>query len=147
MGAPGARLDSAAIGRNLDPGGFYAGQPLLVTANDYDLGVFNGDIGVVVARGEGLAAVDRAGRGAAGGGSQSAGRGADRVCDDHSPQPGQPVPSVSVILPDTQSPLLTRQLLYTAITRAQQQVRIVGSAEAVAAAVSRQVRRASGLTV
>lgn len=28
--------------------GFYPGQPLLVTGNDYDLGVFNGDIGVVI---------------------------------------------------------------------------------------------------
>ena len=54
--------------------------------------------------------------------------------------------SVSVILPGAESPLLTRQLLYTAITRARHRVRIVGTAEAVAAAVSRQVRRASGLT-
>ena len=52
---------------------------------------------------------------------------------------------MSVILPDPGSPLLTRQLLYTAITRAQRRVRIVGTTEAVAAAVWRLVRRASGL--
>ena len=38
----------------LDAGGLYAGQPLLITGNDYDLGVFNGDIGVVVVSDGGL---------------------------------------------------------------------------------------------
>ncbi|OBJ86049.1 hypothetical protein A9W97_18740 [Mycobacterium gordonae] len=51
------------------------------------------------------------------------------------------------MLPDAESPLLTRQLLYTAITRARQQVQIVASPEAVAAAVNRQARRASGLAL
>jgi exodeoxyribonuclease V alpha subunit len=60
---------------------------------------------------------------------------------------GSQYASVSVILPDSESPLLTRELLYTAITRAQHQVRIVGTPEVVAAAVSRQVQRASGLRV
>jgi exodeoxyribonuclease V alpha subunit len=52
---------------------------------------------------------------------------------------------VTVVLPPPDSPLLTRELLYTAITRTQDQVRIVGTREAVRAAVSREVRRASGL--
>ena len=97
---------------------FYPGQPLLVTANDYDLKVFNGDIGVVIATRR------RPGGGIERGGSpllvraQRVRRRADRVCDDDSPQPGQPVRAVSVILPDSGSPLLTRELLYTAITRA-----------------------------
>lgn len=120
---------------------------MLITTNDYDLCLFNGDIGVVVAVGGGLAAAIERG-------------GAPLVVDPtalaefqtayamtiHRSQ-GSQYRGVSVILPGPESPLLTRQLLYTAITRAQQQVRIVGSAEAVATAVSRQVRRASGLTV
>jgi exodeoxyribonuclease V alpha subunit len=52
---------------------------------------------------------------------------------------------VSVVLPPATSPLLTRELLYTAVTRAQELVRVVGSADAVRAAVERPVRRASGL--
>jgi exodeoxyribonuclease V alpha subunit len=52
---------------------------------------------------------------------------------------------VSVILPPEDSPLLTRELFYTAITRAQQTVRVVGSEAAVRAAVGREVQRATGL--
>jgi exodeoxyribonuclease V alpha subunit len=138
---------AAALGRNLDPGGFYAGQPLLVTANDYDLGVFNGEIGVVVARGEGLMAVIEQGA-------------APLLVDPwalaevqtayamtiHRSQ-GSQYHSVSIVLPDAQSPLLTRELLYTAITRARRQVQIIASPEAVVAAVTRQARRASGLAI
>ena len=52
---------------------------------------------------------------------------------------------VNVLLPPAQSPLLTRELLYTALTRARSAVRVVGSEQAVRAAVRRPVRRASGL--
>jgi exodeoxyribonuclease V alpha subunit len=52
---------------------------------------------------------------------------------------------VSVVLPPPESPLLTRELLYTAVTRAQRVVRLVGSEEAVRAAIARPVSRASGL--
>ncbi|RDI24065.1 UvrD-like helicase family protein [Rhodococcus sp. AG1013] len=52
---------------------------------------------------------------------------------------------VSVILPGEESSLLTRELLCTAITRARTDVRIVGTEEAVRAAVGRRVLRASGL--
>jgi exodeoxyribonuclease V alpha subunit len=53
--------------------------------------------------------------------------------------------AVTLVLPPADSPLLTRELLYTAITRAEQRLRIVGSAEAVEVAVRRPVTRASGL--
>ncbi|MDD9205536.1 ATP-binding domain-containing protein, partial [Georgenia sp. 10Sc9-8] len=52
---------------------------------------------------------------------------------------------VSLILPPASSPLLTRELLYTAVTRARESVRIIGTEEAVRRAVDRPVRRASGL--
>lgn len=136
---------AAALGRSLGGGGFYPGQPLLVTANDYDLGVFNGEIGVVVSRGQDLVAVIEQGA-------------APLLVDPwalaevqtayamtiHRSQ-GSQYDTVSIVLPDAQSPLLTRQLLYTAVTRARRQVQIIASPEAVAAAVSRQARRASGL--
>ena len=52
---------------------------------------------------------------------------------------------VTVVLPPADSPLLTRELLYTAVTRAERHVRIVGTEEAVRVAVGRPVGRASGL--
>jgi exodeoxyribonuclease V alpha subunit len=53
--------------------------------------------------------------------------------------------AVTVLLPPSSSPLLTRELLYTAITRARERVRLIGSSDAVRAAVERPIRRASGL--
>ena len=52
---------------------------------------------------------------------------------------------VTLVLPPVDSPLLTRELLYTGLTRAKEHVRIVGSREALAAAVRRPIVRASGL--
>jgi exodeoxyribonuclease V alpha subunit len=52
---------------------------------------------------------------------------------------------VVVVLPDESSRLLTRELLYTAVTRASHRVRIVGSEDVVRGAIRRSVQRASGL--
>jgi len=52
---------------------------------------------------------------------------------------------VTVLLPPEESPLLTRELLYTAVTRATDSVLVVASEAAVRAAVERRVQRASGL--
>jgi exodeoxyribonuclease V alpha subunit len=137
---------SAAVGRVLDPSQFYPGQPLLITANDYQAGVFNGEIGVVVVAGDGITAAIERGRTPllvhpnALSSVQAA-----YAMTVHRSQ-GSQYRGVSIVLPDASSPLLTRQLLYTAITRAQERVRIVATADAVATAVERQVHRASGLT-
>ena len=48
-----------------------------------------------------------------------------------------------MLLPEALSPILTRELLYTAVTRARQRVTIFGSAAIVAEAVARRVERAS----
>ena len=58
---------------------------------------------------------------------------------------GSQYSTVSVILPGPDSALLTRELLYTAVTRARSHVRVIGTTDAVVAAVNRQVPRASGL--
>jgi exodeoxyribonuclease V alpha subunit len=50
-----------------------------------------------------------------------------------------------VVLPEPTSPILTRELLYTAVTRARRELIVVGTEEAVRAAVARPVARASGL--
>ncbi len=129
---------------------WYAGQPLLVTANDYGLDLFNGDSGVVVRRSaDGSALVARMTDGAPGPGREVAlGRLADvetaHALTVHRSQ-GSQYGAVTLVLPPAESPLLTREMLYTAVTRAQHRVVVVGAPEAVAAAVTRPAQRASGL--
>jgi exodeoxyribonuclease V alpha subunit len=49
------------------------------------------------------------------------------------------------VLPQEDSRLLTRELFYTAVTRAKERVRVVGSEAALTAAIERRAVRASGL--
>ena len=58
---------------------------------------------------------------------------------------GSQFDTAAVLLPDPTSPILTRELLYTAVTRARERLILVGTEEAVRAAVARPVARASGL--
>uniref|UniRef100_A0A5Q5CC45 RecBCD enzyme subunit RecD n=1 Tax=Mycobacterium sp. (strain JLS) TaxID=164757 RepID=A0A5Q5CC45_MYCSJ len=124
---------------------WYAGRPLLVTANDYGLRLYNGDTGVTVVRGDGLAAVVGSGAGPV---EFSTSRLADvetvHAMTIHKSQ-GSQAREVTVLLPDEESRLLTRELFYTAVTRAKAKVRVVGSEAAVRAAIERRVVRASGL--
>ncbi len=125
---------------------WYPGQPLLVTSNDYTVGLFNGDTGVIIAvPGVGL-------RAAFARGSEHllvAPARLDTVTTLHAMTihrgQGSQFQAVTVVLPPADSPLLTRELLYTASTRARSHIRLIGTPEAVRAAVTRQVRRASGL--
>ena len=129
----------------LDRAGWYVGRPLLVTTNDYALDVYNGEIGVVVRQGlrrrvfiSGSGRLARLRPG-------PARRRGDHARDDDPQGPGQPGRRVTVLLPEEGSRLLTRELFYTAITRAQEHVRVVGTEAAVRAAVTRRAQRASGL--
>jgi exodeoxyribonuclease V alpha subunit len=58
---------------------------------------------------------------------------------------GSQFETVTVLAAPERSPLATREMFYTALTRARSRVRVVGSAQAVAAAVQRPLARASGL--
>ena len=53
--------------------------------------------------------------------------------------------SVAVVLPEPTSPILTRELLYTAVTRAQEHLIVIGDEDSVRAAVARPIGRATGL--
>lgn len=124
---------------------WYAGRPVLVTANDYDTGLFNGDTGVVIALPEGLrVAFARGGPPALYPPSRLSEVATVHAMTVHRGQ-GSQFRGVTVVLPPAESPLLTRELLYTAVTRARERVRIVGTEDAVRAAVARPVARASGL--
>lgn len=123
----------------------YLGRPLLVSSNDYTLGVYNGDTGVVVASPSGPRAAIATGVGFL---ELAPSRLGDvetmHAMTIHKSQ-GSQADEVTVLLPDEESRLLTRELFYTAVTRAQRRVRVIGSESAVRAAIARQALRASGL--
>jgi exodeoxyribonuclease V alpha subunit len=125
----------------------YIGRPLLVTANDHQLGVYNGDSGVVVLMPGGPRAVIAASDGPR---DLAPSRLGDvetmHAMTIHKSQ-GSQAEVVTVLLPDEDSRLLSRELFYTAVTRARTRVRVVGSEPAIRAAIARRAQRASGLAV
>ena len=58
---------------------------------------------------------------------------------------GSQFDTVAVLLPGSDSPILTRELLYTAVTPAKNRVIVVGSEESVRTAIDRPIARSSGL--
>ncbi|WP_341927780.1 exodeoxyribonuclease V subunit alpha [Nocardioides psychrotolerans] len=125
---------------------WYVGRPVLVTTNDYALGVYNGESGVAVLQPDGRLRVWIAGsesvRDLAPGRLEAIET--MHAMTIHKSQ-GSQAERVTVLLPEAGSRLLTRELFYTAVTRAQSRVRVVGSEEAVRAAVATQAQRATGL--
>ena len=123
---------------------WYAGRPVLVTANDYGLGLYNGDTGVTVVHDGVLRAVIA--------GTEQLEFATSRLADVetmhamtiHKSQ-GSQADEVTVLLPPEDSRLLMRELLYTAVTRAKTKIRVVGPEASVRAAVERRAVRASGL--
>ena len=116
-----------------------------MTANDYGLRIYNGDTGVVVAGPDGLRAVIA---GAGGRLDFATSRLAEietmHAMTIHKSQ-GSQADEVTVLMPPQDSRLLTRELFYTAVTRAKVKVRVVGSEAEVRAALERRAIRASGL--
>jgi exodeoxyribonuclease V alpha subunit len=125
---------------------WYAGRPLLVTENDYALRLYNGDTGVVVQADDGrtTAAFERRGEVMQVSPSRLDAVDTVHAMTIHKAQ-GSQFGTAAVLLPDRASRLLTRELLYTAITRAREELILAGTEDAVRAAVERPVARASGL--
>ncbi|HET8898057.1 MAG TPA: exodeoxyribonuclease V subunit alpha [Rhodanobacteraceae bacterium] len=125
---------------------FYPGRLLMITENAYDVGLFNGDTGVVLAdRDSRLVAWFPAADGprslplAALPAHESA-----FAITIHKSQ-GSEFDQVSLVLPGESSPILGRELLYTAVTRARDSVLILADAAALQQAIQRSTRRHSGL--
>ena len=125
---------------------WYAGRPVLITANDRGLGLSNGDLGVTVRAEDGRLRVMVRLDGELRPFAPTRLTGVETVyaMTVHKSQ-GSEARAVTVVLPPEDSPLLTRELLYTAVTRARESVTIIGTEDTVRAAVSRTVQRASGL--
>ena len=144
-----ARIEGwlAAAIAGFDPDGpAYVGRPLLVTENDYELRLYNGDTGVVVQAGPDRvsAAFERGGELLEFTPTRLGAIETAYAMTIHKSQGSQFATAV-VLLPAPTSRILTRELLYTAATRARSRLIVVGTEDTVRAAVARPVARASGL--
>jgi exodeoxyribonuclease V alpha subunit len=127
-------------------GDWYPGRPVMITKNDYTQDLYNGDIGVCVKTADGMRVLfDRDG-GREFLPSHLGQHTTVHAMTIHKSQ-GSQFDEVVVVLPAESSRLLTRELLYTAVTRARTRVNIIGAEDVVRAAVERSVQRASGLGV
>ncbi|HSQ00382.1 MAG TPA: ATP-binding domain-containing protein, partial [Candidatus Dormibacteraeota bacterium] len=128
---------------------WYVGRPILVTRNDYQLQLFNGDVGIIAA-----AADDSSRRQAV----FIAADGSERrlsparlpphetvfAMSVHKSQ-GSEFDAVAVLLPPEPSPVVSRELLYTAVTRARERATLIAPRPVVEHAVTHAIARASGL--
>ena len=129
---------------------WYAGRPVLISRNHYPLGLFNGDIGITLPdaeAGDQRLAVFFAGE-----------NGRIRCFQPHQlpehatvyamtvhKSQGSEFDEVLLILPDSDLPLLTRELIYTALTRARKKITIWGARSIIRKAIARKIERTSGL--
>ncbi len=127
-------------------GEFWLGRPILVRRNDYVVELFNGDIGIVVrdAGGKLKVAFPKAGGLMYLAPSRLPEHQTVFAMTIHKSQ-GSEFDHVMVMLPTKDSPLLTRELIYTAVTRGKDKMTLVGKPELLVLALGRSVRRASGL--
>lgn len=129
---------------------WFVGRPIMVTRNDKALGVFNGDVGVVLpafGRIQALRACFLDGDDVR---SVSVSRLAHVetafAMTIHKSQ-GSEFAHTVMVLPPTGSDILTRELVYTAITRAREHLTVVEPRQGLLGeAIVRKVRRVSGLT-
>ena len=148
-----ARIEFALSGRRIgSPPAWFPGRLLLVTENSYRHGLFNGDVGICLAGADGtpLAWFVDNGRGDGSNGVRAFHPAALPAHESafamtvHKAQ-GSEFDAVWLQLPRSDSRVLSRELLYTGLTRARSALHVAGSAEVIAAALSRHARRVSGL--
>jgi exodeoxyribonuclease V alpha subunit len=127
---------------------WYAGRPVMITRNDYQLKLFNGDVGVILP--DAVSGQPRAWFL----GTEDVLRSIPTIrLPDHETvfamtvhkSQGSEFEEVLLILADRDSPILTRELLYTGATRASRRVECWFNEPEFRAALSRRVQRASGL--
>lgn len=121
------------------------GRPVIVTENDRALGLMNGDVGVMRTGPDGRLEGTFPGREGAVPAAILPAVESAYALTVHKSQ-GSEFDHVAIVLPSGPSPILSRELIFTGITRARQSVTIVGPPERVREAIGRQVARASGLS-
>lgn len=129
---------------------WYAGRPILISRNDYNLRLFNGDVGILLpdlftGSGTRVFFPGPEGRFRAFHPLRLPEHETVYAMTVHKSQ-GSEFNNVMLVLPDRDSPLLTRELVYTAITRAKERVSLWGPETVLRAAIARPTRRMSGLS-
>ncbi|MEX2602269.1 MAG: exodeoxyribonuclease V subunit alpha [Balneolaceae bacterium] len=127
--------------------GWYTGRPVMITKNDYALELYNGDIGVCELRRDGESVIWFPGKG------ESVRRVRAHRLTHFEPaylftvhkSQGSEFPEVTLLLPSAQTPVLTRELLYTAVTRARSRFRLLGNLELLETGAGRKTARFTGL--
>ncbi len=135
-----------------DAGPFGPGEPVMVLRNDYQRGLYNGDQGIVILyaededRGPRLAAAFKLRTGWQAWALDGIGDALDLsyAMTVHKSQ-GSELDAAILLLPDAPIPILTRELLYTAVTRARHGVALCGRSEVLAAGAAAPLVRSSGL--
>lgn len=136
----------AAVLPGLGRSGWVLGEPVIVNRNMRQVEVNNGDCGVIVAQAPvpTVALPGTSGRPRRLPCALVASLRPLQAMTVHKAQ-GSQFDQVTVVLPPPESPLLTRELIYTAITRAKARLTVVGTPESVRRAVRQPSRRHSGL--
>lgn len=127
--------------------GWYAGRPVMVSRNDYNLSLMNGDVGLCLPHAKGLRVAFATGEGGVHWVSPSRLDAVESVfaMTVHKSQ-GSEFEHVCLVLPDQPVAVLTRELLYTGITRARQRLTLaVPQTEVLLHAVQARVLRSGGL--
>ncbi len=130
----------------------YAGKPILITQNDYQLRLHNGDVGVLLPDGEAKENPEQLWAWFIGQ-ENTLRRFAPARLPQHDAayamtvhkSQGSEFDRALFILPDRDAPVLTRELIYTGLTRARSQVELWWNEAVFAQAVTRRAERNSGL--
>ena len=139
-------MGAAIRSRLPDPGdGTPRVTPIIIEENSHELRVYNGDFAMLIDGEPPTTAVQSDTDGPRKIAAARLPRFSDAFALSVHKAQGSEFDEVLVVLPEKDAPLLTRELLYTAVSRARKRVRIVGPKEVVAAAVERRARRYSGL--
>jgi exodeoxyribonuclease V alpha subunit len=134
----------------VDPSkGWYCGRPIMILRNDANLQLFNGDIGLVLpvaASKSGLRAFFRINDEVIGFVPSRLPKHETAFAMTVHKSQGSEFENVLMILPGKDAPVLTRELIYTGITRARKKAELWASEEVLRCAIGRRVDRSSGLS-
>jgi exodeoxyribonuclease V alpha subunit len=124
---------------------WYPGRPVMILENDYNLGLFNGDVGIALPVDGTLRVFFPAAQGFTSFTPARLPRFETCYAMTVHKSQGSEFGHTVLILPEEPCPVLGRELLYTALTRAKRRFTLLGTVEQVKEAVASPARRDSGL--
>lgn len=140
------RLGAAVVDRLYQSEGREpAVRPIIIEENSHELKVYNGDFAMLVEGEPSIATVQSEADGFREIAAARLPRYSDAFALSVHKAQGSEFDEVLFVLPDEDAPMLSRELLYTAVSRARRAVRLVGPKQVVLAALARSARRYSGL--